>query len=273
MIAMRRLIVISVGVLLAGLVLGYAPAPVFANAGSGSTTCGGGGNPSVTACVNGHNGEKYVDAYMYTNDNDLNAYADGYSNLRHINNSMWLITSTDYSTQMEMGNYYGYGSTQQSGWFPGGSTSEEGVVYWADNNLTTGVGYAHYIAPFNVNDGVVHNFEIDRDQSNICYWDVYYDGQYSGQSHLQNCPGGYSYAYEDQVGLEYGDASGSTHATWPYSNTVSDKNLKTWYNGAWKSWSYMYTLNTEACSGSTTVDCFNGTNTGVTDVWQVNRPR
>lgn len=218
------------------------------------------------------------DWYKWT-DNNIDVLPN--SGDKHINNDMWVYTSQDETYSVEVGAGYGtckgYSGTTIINVCPGAPSGYKAYRFWADTFPRNGQTnqYLHWNSWWTRNDGSLHLYDILRETStsgNICYWDLWIDNIYAGVTQYQYCPGGYSYAYEDQVGMEF---NGPGNASWPYSNANIFQGLKTWHDGAWHSWEYQRQWIDYACGvGSNgTTDCFNGTNYNDNTSWYVNRPR
>jgi hypothetical protein len=177
----------------------------------------------------------------------------------------------DYRYYLEVGNNYGtcLGGTSGANFCPSGYDIHYpySYRYWADTN---GNGYqiVHFIEDYTIADYYQHGFEIQRNPNNICNYFVYVDGIYSGTSRVQYCPGGYSYGYEVDTGLEHNYPARDPNF---YSDTVSNEQLQTWH-GAWYSWEYQYSYNGDEPCVPILVNCFNGTNDGSPTIWRTNRP-
>jgi hypothetical protein len=186
---------------------------------------------------------------------------------------MWFYTSTNYLYWVELGNNYGtcLGGTAGINICPRGYdvSYPHAFRYWADEN-GNGVQYAHYISDWSINSNNHVGYEIQRNPNNICQYFVYVQGILDGTSKVQYCPGGYSYGYEVDVGMEHNYGRYDPNF---YSNTVSHEQLATWHDGAWHPWEYQYSYNNdEACTSQITVNGFNGTNYGSDTIWATNRP-
>jgi hypothetical protein len=131
--------------------------------------------------------------------------------------------------------------------------------------------FGHFIQSWAINDGSWHDYMIQRDASNICDYFLWVDSVKWGTSTTQYCPGGYSYGYEVDVGLEH-----NYNAYDPdfYTNTNTDWLPKTWHDGAWQWWEYHYEWNkSEPCTQSQPKYCFNGEwQSGDPQYWSTNRP-
>lgn len=269
-------------VLLLTLIFILHPRYAHADTGPQATLCAHGGNSEDTACVNSKNGEKYTSGQVQWSDNNLdinNGYGTTNSTIRFITNNIWMYTSTDERYSVEFGQSYGtclgvYGQGTNTNVCPGAPSGYHAYRYWADTRPDLAGGlpyqYVHFVNWWTRNSGTLHTYNLNRQTGNICNWNVYFDNMVVGTSTIQYCPGGYSYGYEDQVGIEFDD---NGNVNWPYSDTNIFSNNETWHDGQWHSWEYKRTYVTSPCQSSSDSNCFNGTDYGSIHDWYVNRPR
>ncbi|MBV9281026.1 MAG: hypothetical protein JOZ41_13170 [Chloroflexi bacterium] len=253
-------------------------------AGPGATSCAHGRNLGDTACVNGHNGEKYTASEALWADNHLNVVWDPQNPYRFMGNAMWMYTRTDLRTFVEVGNNFGtcYGpwGRGEINVCPQGTdpTHPHAFRYWFDGK---GNSYWMHWVDWWTTDYYQHDFLLQRDPNNPCNWFVYVDALYRGTSTVQYCSGGLSYGYEDQVGLENNGYvpiqappfyTVQEYTDLYYSDTVSDEQLRTWHDGAWHPWEYQYSYNNdEPCNSRYTTNCYNGNNYNDNTTWFANR--
>lgn len=254
-----------------------APSSASAAAGSGSTQCSayyGSIHPTDISCITAKNGEQYTASDDEWVDNNVNIHWDATNHNQFILHGEWFYTKTDYSYWVEVNMLYGtclaIWGTSIMNICPSTYDVTKPHAYRAWADYDNGNQYAHFIGPWTVSTGNWHDYEIQRDPNNLCDYFVWIDGNKEGTSTNQYCPGGYSYGYEVDVGLEH---NGANYDSDFYADTNTDLNLETWHDGAWHPWGYHYEWNkNEPCDSSHSTNCYNGTAGGYNYQWITNRP-
>ena len=186
-------------------------------------------------------------------------YSHGY----HINNEMWVYTSSDKQQFIEMG--------LRNGLAIGGDPCGDGIcvayeLFWADWN-GDGHEYSHFLANATP-DGSAHSYEmISRPASSI--WDLYYDGNYRGTSTIELS----GTANEVEVGLELASTYNGDIGAWAHADTFDNYNLETRdTGGSWSFFPYINTWRDYPCGNVYSPPfCLNG-NAPSTWEWMENKP-
>jgi hypothetical protein len=218
-----------------------------ASADPGTTYCAHGANAGANGCRNGSGGEQYAGAYGEWHSNNM--YLDGahYNLGYHVNEEIWLYTTSSLRQFVEVGLRNGYAS-----WNPCQCVAY--AVFWAEFD-TGGNEHPHWIAN-TTPDGINHVYEIQLTGTNV--WSVYFDFNLQGSTSFQTS----SVAYEDEVGSEITAPPGVTVGSWAHIDTFDQVNLETLSTAGyqWTFWPYMYTWIDQKCgtNGWTVPNCLDG---------------